>query len=229
MNQQRTLEHASLSQLLRGCHQEQAQLATTSQFSYELFRRALELGDDHAWFGLQQQFRPLFVRWILELTTVGIDHFVVEDMLQVALERFWCTLSASSLTLAERFPHTGALLKYMKLCLKSAYYEWQRRETRQQRLKKHLAAVHISAPVQRPLEQLWSNKIEASRCLAVRHCLEENCRDEAEKLIYQLSYVENLKPRQIVARHPEHFPAVHDVYRIKLRLYRRVQRAVGGE
>ncbi|MCA9900457.1 MAG: hypothetical protein KC433_19835 [Anaerolineales bacterium] len=38
-----------------------------------------------------------------------------------------------------------------------------------------------------------------------------------------------LKPRQIVARHPEHFPDVKDVYRIKLRLYRRIQRKFDWE
>jgi len=44
--------------------------------------------------------------------------------------------------------------------------------------------------------------------------------------VYQLTYEEDLKPRQIVAQHPEHFPALQDVYRVKQRLYRRLQRAI---
>ena len=63
----------------------------------------------------------------------------------------------------------------------------------------------------------------------MRHWLAEHCWDEAELLVYRLTYEEDLKPRQIVAQHPEHFPAVQDVYRIKLRLYRRVQRTFDWE
>lgn len=46
----------------------------------------------------------------------------------------------------------------------------------------------------------------------------------------QLTYKHQPKPGQIVTRHPDHFPDVQDVYRIKLRLYRRIQRSfVWGE
>jgi hypothetical protein len=229
MNQHYTLDNASLSQLSAGCCQEQTQISATCDCCFELFRRALELGDDHAWFAIQQQFRPLFVRWILETAIVGVDHFVVEDLLQVALERFWCALSASERPLANRFSHTGKLLKYMKRCVQSACLEWQRGETRQFHTQRMLTIDTFAASGQRPLEQLWSQKVYASRCTAVRHWLAEHCRDEAELLVYRLTYEEELKPRQIVAQHPEHFPDVEDVYRIKLRLYRRIQRAFEWE
>ena len=81
----------------------------------------------------------------------------------------------------------------------------------------------------RPLEQLWSQKVHDSRCTAVRRWLAEHCRNEAELLVYRLTYEEELKPRQIVAQHPEHFPAVQDVYRIKQRLFRRIQRSFACE
>ena len=81
----------------------------------------------------------------------------------------------------------------------------------------------------RPLEQLWSQKVHDSRCTAVRRWLAEHCRNEAELLVYRLTYEEELKPRQIVAQHPEHFPAVQDVYRIKQRLFRRIQRSFAWE
>ena len=83
--------------------------------------------------------------------------------------------------------------------------------------------------MRRPLEHHWSQKVQASRCTAVRHWLAEHCRNEAELLVYRLTYEEELKPRQIVAQHPEHFPAVQDVYRIKQRLYRRIQRNFAWE
>ncbi|MBK7893446.1 MAG: hypothetical protein IPJ90_00810 [Anaerolineaceae bacterium] len=182
-----------------------------------------------AWASIQQQFHPLFIRWVLESVTTPVDHFVVEDMLQVALERFWMALAAPNQPLAERFPYLGALLKYIELCIKTACLEWQRGELRQDRIHKRLVAATSSGSVQRPLEQLWSQKAEATQRENLRHWLEDHCQDEAEKLIYQITFEEELKPRQIIARHPEHFPDVKDVYRIKLRLYRRVQRTFDWE
>ena len=153
---------------------------------------------------------------------------MVDDLLQIALERFWRCLSGAERPLAERFSCTGALLKYMKQCIKTACREWQRGEYRQARLQKRLS-VTVDGPVRRPLELHWSQKVAANRRTAVRHWLAEQCRDEAETLVYRLTYEENLRPRQIVARHPEHFPAVKDVYRIKQRLYRRIQRTFEWE
>lgn len=225
MNQHRSLNRASLPQLIAGCCQEQTQILSKRGCCFELFRRAFDFGDDHAWFAIQRQYRALFIRWVLESITIELDHFVVEDLLQNALERFWCALAASERPLAERFTYTGELLKYMKLCVRSACREWQRGEYRRHRLQERLALA-ADAPAPRPLELLWSQKVQANHCTMVRHWLEVHCQDEAEKLVYRLTYEEELKPRQIVAQHPEYFPAVEDVYRIKQRLYRRLQRAI---
>ena len=229
MNQHHTLINATLAELFSGCCQEQAKGVKdkSSGYSFELFRRALEQHDNDAWFGIQQQFRPLFARWVLEAAHFELDHFRVEDLLQTALARFWYALSDSDQPLAERFPCAGALLKYMKCCVQTACLEWQRGELRQQRLERRLALATIIDMPQRPLEADWLQKAHISRCEDVRHWLEECCQDEAEKLVYRLTYEENLKPRQIAAQHPGQFPAVQDVYRIKLRLYRRIQRALG--
>lgn len=229
MNQHQSLKGASLSQLIAGCSQEQTQTSATNDYCFELFRRALDLGNEVAWATIQQQFHPLFVSWVLESVTAEVDHFMVEDMLQVALERFWLALSSADQPLAERFAYLGGLLKYMKLCIKSACIEWQRGEMRQNRIHKQLVTVTFSVPVQRPLEQLCIHKEHTARCEGVRIWLETHCQDEAEKLVYQLTFEEELKPRQIAARHPDHFPDVKDVYRIKLRLYRRIQRALGEQ
>ncbi len=228
MSQQRTLKNASLAQLIVGCRQEQTQFFANRGYSFELFRRALDLRDERAWFAIQQQFYPLFSSWVEKALVVQVDYFVRDDLLQVALERFWSTLSASERPLADRFTYTGELLKYMKACIRSACREWRRREMRQRRVQQELSLL-ADAPVPRPLERLWLQKSHASRCMAVRLWLEEKCRNEAELLVYRLTYEEDLKPRQIVAQHPEHFSAVQDVYRIKLRLYRRIQRAFAWE
>ena len=117
----------------------------------------------------------------------------------------------------------------MKQCIRTACWEWQRREKCQQRLQKRLTLTMVEATTQRPLEHHWSQKVHANRCTAVRHWLAEHCHNEAELLVYHLTYEEELRPRQIAAQHPEHFPAVQDVYRIKQRLFRRLQRAFAWE
>ncbi|MCB8977892.1 MAG: sigma-70 family RNA polymerase sigma factor [Ardenticatenaceae bacterium] len=227
MNSQQTLIAASLSDLISSCCKEQNRLVPAQGICFELFRRAIELGDDPAWFAVQQQFRPLFVRWVYESYRGVLDHFMVEDLLQTALERFWCALAASPVPLADRFACTGALLKYMKQCIRSACREWQRSEMRAYRLHQRLAADAQSTPEPRPLERLWTQKAAAVQQENLRRWLQEQCQDEAEKMVYRLSFEEELKPGQIVTRHPEHFPDVQDVYRIKLRLYRRIQRSFG--
>jgi len=102
--------------------------------------------------------------------------------------------------------------------------EWQRGELRAHRLHQRLAADAPPTPEPRPLEQLWTQKAAAVQQENLRRWLQEQCQDEAERMVYQLSFEEELKPGQIVTRHPDHFPDVQEVYRIKLRLYRGIQR-----
>ena len=86
MNQHRTLDKASLPQLIAGCCQEQTQISSKRGCCFELFCCALELGDDQAWLAIQQQYYPLFTCWAVESLTAKADHFVVDERLAMEVD-----------------------------------------------------------------------------------------------------------------------------------------------
>jgi hypothetical protein len=51
--------------------------------------------------------------------------------------------------------------------------------------------------------------------------------DEPERLVAYLSLVRGLKPAQVQSLHPEYFPGVADVYRIKRNVLERLRRNAG--
>ena len=61
-------------------------------------------------------------------------------------------------------------------------------------------------------EQLW-------------HAIISELQDKAEERVIYLSFARDMKPADIAERHPELFPSVADVYRIKRNVIERLRRS----
>jgi hypothetical protein len=55
--------------------------------------------------------------------------------------------------------------------------------------------------------------------------VEQELRDESERLVAQLSFISGLSPREIYARHADRFAEIEEVYRVKRNVVDRLRRS----
>lgn len=180
-------------------------------FCFELFRLALGEGDQIAWDLLFQQYRPLVVGWVSRHPDIQRSGGEIQDYVNRAFERMWAALSPAKF---ERFRGLSALLAYLKMCAHSAIMEDLRRRGPADRIValddeptslKVARAVGIDSPTERTLlarearDRLW-------------HAVNERLQDSREQLVVYCLFELGLKPKAILARHPEVFRDVREIY-----------------
>lgn len=225
--QPRFYTEMSLPALMRACEGE-ARLSRREEkgYCFELFQRAIDDGDDAAWSALQIQYQQLVLSWVYNRLPDASPE-KVSDLTQGTMEKFWRTLTAHTTPLAERFPHVGSLLNYLRQCAFTTVVDDQRRMQRQARLEQKLQTLHqlrsdATDPEQTVLDQLFQER----RLAEVQTWLQEHVTDEQEKLILFLSFEQNLSPMEIARHRPDHFPDAQTVRRIKERVLKRARRAL---
>lgn len=215
----------NLSVVIQGCEEESGQpYQNEVGYCFELFRRALEQRDEFAWTALQKQYARLIQGWIQTraFNTMSTDER--EDVVQETWTRFWRTLTRYTAPLALRFKHTGALLSYLNKCVFSATIDYQRRVSKHKRLQSRLeresADLYTSSQPSIERQLINQQKLEALREWIATHVT-----DHQERLILKCSFEDGLKPQEIVSQHPNAFPNVRTVYRVKERILKRARRA----
>ena len=120
---------------------------------------------------------------------------------------------------AQRFPHLGALLKTLRLCIRSSLQEQARQRERNQRLAAALTPVvaHRSVSVESQAE-----KEELRRCVQAQLALDVP--EEHLRLLLEYRYSMELKPKEIQAHRPDLFPAITDVHRALEQVMKRLRR-----
>ena len=222
------VNNSSLQHIIIGCYQEsQAQNQTEKGYCYELFRRALDLNDQEAWVALIEQYQNLINFWIRKGTTRSLDEDILADLQQNTLERFWRTLSKKNAPqIKNKFNHVGAILKYLNKCAISSCVEWNRVQQRNQRIHEKLQTTTNISFTQNVIEEKSSLMQRQSHLQTVKDWLQTANLTDEEQLLYRLSYRDGLKPSAIAKQYPAIFPTAKDVYRVKLRLIKRIQRAI---
>lgn len=176
---------------------------------YELFRRACTPPhSEAAWRAILNQYRRLVYHWL--------GQHASEDHVQEVFLRFWQAQVRAERAFSARFPHIGAVLRYLKQCAITVRIAAWRDEKRRRALQEHLqtearrpaSAPNPVKPTSTPLYQLLVSKLKT----------------EEEHVVFKLSYVYDLPPREIQALHPELFPTVRKIYRVKENLLKRLRR-----
>ncbi len=191
---------------------------------FALFRTALEDESQKAWEQIQLEYTPLIHSWLTNYAGKSLCLSFQEDLTQEAYLRFWRSLTKGDIPLSHRFPHLGAILKYLKQCTKTALIDWQR----QQRLQV------VTAELETAVSHLHTNihdhtenpAYDSAQLWRVKQWIRREVRDDKEQIILQLSFGHGLSPKQIVALHPHLFPTPRHVYRIKDRLLKRARRSL---
>jgi DNA-directed RNA polymerase specialized sigma24 family protein len=191
--------------------------ASNGAAGLELFRRAIAEGDEDAWAAVMDVYRGLLLaqaqRQLLRKLVDEDDGFCVDR----AFQRFWRATRAGHMA---GFNDLASVLKYLKMCLGSVLLDAARVRRRQ-------ASISIDdLPVDGPVTDDPSAAVVGQ--IAGRElwlAVEQELRDESERLVAQLSFVGGLSPREIRARHPDRFAEVDDVYRHKRNAVDRLRRS----
>jgi hypothetical protein len=183
----------------------------------ELFRRAMEDADDAAWHVIIDVYRGLLVaqasRRVIRGLVVEDDGFCVDR----AFQRFW---RASRNGHVHQFNDLASILKYLKMCLGSVLLDEARARRRQAwvSIDDVPPETCVSAdPAAQVISTLAGNELWSA--------IDRELVDARERLVARLSFVSGLSPREILARHPEQFQDVFDVYRSKRNMIERLRRS----
>ncbi|NJN18132.1 MAG: hypothetical protein HC822_18635 [Oscillochloris sp.] len=214
----------SLDAVIVHCREESRRGRREEQgYCFELFRRALEQRDQGAWAAIAAQYHLLILDWVYAARS---DPEVAEEAAREALERFWRTLAGRADSLAARFPHVGALLKYLQQCAVTTVLDRRRREQQRAKLDERLRAEPVVAFVPSPENDAVERLARATQLDRVRRWIGEAVSDPDELLVLRLSFTDGLSPAEIAGANPDRFSNVEQVRQIKERVLRRARRAL---
>jgi DNA-directed RNA polymerase specialized sigma24 family protein len=192
-------------------------LPTNDAAGVELFRRAILLSDNLAWAAVISLYRGLLISQSSRHVVRGLvdedDQFVVDR----AFQRFW---QATRSTGMHKFADLASILAYLKMCLGSVLFDEARARRRQPvtSLDDLPPDAHLSAD---PAATVVGHLAQRELWHAIQHDLH----DEPERMVAHLSFVLGLTPREILARHPDHFDNIAHIYRLKRNVIDRLRRS----
>ncbi|MFP4394479.1 MAG: RNA polymerase sigma factor [Anaerolineales bacterium] len=175
----------------------------------ELFRLAIVHQSQRAWRAVHEQYHAQLLRW------ASGHQAAAEDIAQKAWEKFIHSVTPERFP---RFANIGALMSFLKRCVKSVLIDRARAEERVQ----NAFAAWIDIEGERHQPPSSSYIIDDIVRQQFVEDVYDRLRDEEERLVIFLSFELGLPPRDIAARYPEKFPAPKRVSRIKERVIRRL-------
>ena len=185
-------------------------------FCFEIVRRAVCDRDQRAWAAVFAQYRGMVLAWVRRHPVSGSMREDDEFWINRTFDRFWTAVGPERF---DAFPTMAALLRYLKLCAHSVLLDEARaRSAAPSEGLSDQTAESIAAPdvADVAVGQLAGGALWAA--------IAAEMQDEAERRVAYLCFVLDLKPREIHERHPELYPTVADVYRIKRNLLDRLRR-----
>lgn len=205
------VRQASLTQLATHCREETEKFLRREQsrdeFCFEIFRRAICDRAQEAWRLVFAQYRGMVLAWVRRHPVSASTHEDDDYWVNRTFDRFWMAVGPERFA---AFPSMAAILRYLKLCTHSLLLD----EVRARRSASHDALTdQIAESIPEPdvadvaIGQLARNDLW--------EVIAAEAQDEAERRVAYLCFVLDLKPREVQERHPEHYPTVDDVYRIK--------------
>jgi DNA-directed RNA polymerase specialized sigma24 family protein len=187
-----------------------------SDAGYELFRRALGERDEQAWTAVYAQYRGMVLSWVRQHPAArfdGDDDYLVNR----AFERLWTAVGPERFA---GFPALPAVLRYLKLCVHSVILDERRAERLERGLMAPAGLEAVNAPGPHDVAR---DVLDQESGRALLRAMAEEAEGEAERQVLVLSFVRDLRPREVFAVRPDLFPTVGDVYRVKRNLIERLR------
>lgn len=180
---------------------------------YELFRRAIVERDEDAWTAIYVRYRTLMLSWSHRCGAALLIGEHYDDIADQAFTRAWMALSPRRFS---RFSNLAKLLAYLRTCVVAVVIDYSRAQQARERALLKLEARTLATP-----EQIVLEGIERS---ALWQLISEMAETMQERTVMFESFVLELPPRVILARHPDLFTEVSNIYFAKRNLLARLQR-----
>jgi len=185
----------------------------THDDGYDLFRRAVQERDADAWAGIAARYRRLLSVWAARCQATQAAQESCEDLADRALARAWVALSPERFA---AFPSLPALLGYLRTCVAATAIDAARARTTHERL-----AVCAERTAPTALEQGMLERLDRAELWRIIGGL---VKSEAERVVLNERFVQDLPPRSILARHPTLFGDIGVVYAALRNLCERLRR-----
>jgi DNA-directed RNA polymerase specialized sigma24 family protein len=189
------------------------QTEITLQDGYELFRRAIVEGDEDAWADIAVRYRRLLIAWAGQCSARIRIAEEGDDIADQAFARAWRALSSAQFA---TFPNLAALLAYLRTCVMAVVIDLNRSQSAYERAQHCAALDDVASPEEIMMDQ-WLRE-------ELWRCVEAVVTTQQERTILIESFVYDLPPRTILARHTTLFADVAEVYNAKRNLLGRLQR-----
>jgi hypothetical protein len=197
----------------------------STQFCFEIFRRAFIDQNQDAWHYIYHQYQPLVSRW---LENHNLFPFISEEkdyFTNRVFEKLWNALSKDKF---QRINNLRTLLQYLKMCVGSVIIDYVRAQKRVQleAVEKYEQFSEHDGHYNRnigdaPLENFILNKIHIQD---LWKRVESMICSHKEYCILYGSFMVGMKPREIFIAYPGEFEDMEDVYRTKEYLLDRLRR-----
>ncbi|MBN1177673.1 MAG: sigma-70 family RNA polymerase sigma factor [Anaerolineae bacterium] len=179
---------------------------------HELFRRAIAHDDQQAWAALYTQYKALALH---TGRASHLDPLEQDSLVNETFARFSNWVRTPAFTRA--FPPMAVLIATLKKCARSTAIDHHRRWEHQQRVAAEATLAHPQTP-QSSGDAVIDALFDRERVAFLRRRLQ----DDAERLVFTLSWELGFTPKEIAARHADIFPNTGAVYRVKERILRRL-------
>jgi DNA-directed RNA polymerase specialized sigma24 family protein len=215
------LRSLSTEAVARGCRTEAGRFARgephTDVYALELLRRALAEDDAAAWLAFVAQYRGVVLASIRRQPAFALVHEDEHFWVDRTFERFWTAAGRDRL---DRFPTLTAILRYLKMCAHSVLMD----EARARRVAQHVR-LEDTPEMGAPVEDVESTVLGEVAAHELWQVILAELPSEPERLVARLSLSGGMSPRQIQQRHPEWYPDVAQVYRLKRNAFERLRRS----
>ena len=212
-----------LSSLAHRCAQETdlffRREAYDPSFCYELFRRAIVLGDQNAHERLYIQYQSLVASWVERHSSYPSTGEENQYFVNRAFEKLWRALSPAKFG---QFADLKVLLAYLKMCTHSAIIDYSRT---------HQHAVADEEPSQEQLaagqdsgSDMEEDAIQEAQRADLWRLIDERISGEKERAVIYGSFVQAMKPAELHTHYAHLFDDVKDVYRTKQNVIDRLRR-----
>jgi DNA-directed RNA polymerase specialized sigma24 family protein len=200
-------------------HRASAAALDADAVALSLFQKAIGWQDEAAWNSLVVRYSGLIRAWMRQEARWRAvrgrwddDHWVL-----LAFERLWRAVPPARL---QQFPTVASFLGYLKMCLRSALAD----EVRSQPPMPEESLPLDSRRVARRMTDPGVLAVERLEEQETWHDVAQRLSPD-ERLVIQLTFVDDLTPREIVRCHSNRFPSAVDVYRVKHAALKRLRRS----
>lgn len=188
-------------------------------YCLEIFRRAIELKDETAWNVVVTQYENLVMAWVQRHHSYAIADENMEYFINRTFDSFWSTFSRNPGKFSG-FSNLKSLLQYLKLCTYTAVQEYVDRRMHPPHIPYTSLPIETIADENDAISSVDDSMIAG---IVWKYILEA-VKTPQEKTIAEDFLLHDMKPQEIISRHPDLFKDVDQVRRIKGNFMTRLRR-----